>query len=155
MASTIDKRPTFGSAPVYENPAAALDWLEKAFGFRRSMVITDDQGRIAHCEMEFGDGYLMLGSKWNESMEFPTAIGGRNTQTIHVHLNEGVDAHCERARAAGAEILQAPETQFYGDRTYRCRDLGGHIWTFGQTVQVMQPEEWDAAGGGLKTEMFE
>jgi hypothetical protein len=48
----------------------------------------------------------------------------------------------------------APETQFYGDRTFRARDLEGHIWTFGQTVQEMKPEEWDAAMPGLKTTLY-
>ena len=51
------------------------------------------------------------------------------------------------AREAGAEILQEPETQFYGDRTYRARDPEGHIWTFGVTEKRMTPEEWDKASG--------
>jgi uncharacterized glyoxalase superfamily protein PhnB len=42
---------------------------------------------------------------------------------------------CERARAAGAEVLLEPEKQFYGDRTYRARDSEGHIWTFSVTVK--------------------
>ena len=52
-----------------------------------------------------------------------------------------------RARKAGAEILQAPETQFYGDRTYRARDPEGHIWTFAQTVEEIAPDVWDKAMG--------
>jgi uncharacterized glyoxalase superfamily protein PhnB len=153
--SNPHKRATFGSAVIYDDPAAALDWLERAFGFHRSMVIVDDQGRLAHAEMEYGDGYLMVGSKWNDTTEPPSGVGGKNTQTVHVQLEEDIDAHCERARAAGADILQAPEDQFYGDRTYRARDLGGHVWTFGQTVKAMTPDEWDAASPGLKTTMFE
>lgn len=153
--STTHKRSTFGSAVIYEDPMAALDWLEKAFGFQRSMVILDETGALAHAEMEFGDGYLMVGKKWNETVEPPSAVGGKNTQNIHVHLEEDIDAHCERARAAGAEILMEPETQFYGDRTYRARDLGGHMWTFGQSVQHLTPAEWDAAMPGLKTVLFE
>lgn len=73
--------------------------------------------------------------------------------TVHVLLASGedIDAHCERARTAGAEVTQAPSTQFYGDRTYRARDAEGHIWTFGVTVQEMTPADWGkAAGGGLK-----
>jgi uncharacterized glyoxalase superfamily protein PhnB len=69
-----------------------------------------------------------------------------------MHMSENIDAHCERARKAGAEILQEPDTQFYGDRTYRARDPEGHIWTFGQTVQVMTPAEWDKVGG-VKTRL--
>ncbi len=51
------------------------------------------------------------------------------------------------ARAAGAEILAEPESQFYGDRTYRARDPEGHIWTFSQTLEVLSPAQWDAASG--------
>ena len=53
--------------------------------------------------------------------------------------------------AAGAEIIMEPEDQFYGDRSYRCRDPEGHIWTVGQTVKVVTREEAEAASG-LKIE---
>ena len=53
----------------------------------------------------------------------------------------------ERARKAGAKILTEPETQFYGDRSYRAMDPEGHIWTVSVTVQRMSQEEWDQAGG--------
>jgi uncharacterized glyoxalase superfamily protein PhnB len=154
LMSASPKRPTFVSALFYEDPAAALDWLERAFGFERSMVITDADGRLAHSEMAFGDGQIMVGSKWSDFIEPPAGVGGKNTQIIHVHLDHDVDAHCERARAAGAEILQEPQDQFYGDRTYRARDLGGHVWIFGQTVRTITPDEWDAASPGLTTKMY-
>ena len=147
------KRNSLTSALSYRNPKAALDWLEKALGFEPAMVITDANGDIAHSEMRYQECLIMIGSEWSEDHKSPASIGGKNTQTVHVHLTEGLDAHCERARKAGAEILQEPETQFYGDRTYRARDPEGHIWTFGCTVQEMAPEEWDAASG-LTTKMY-
>ena len=98
---------------------------------------------------------MMIGSKWADFVETPNGLGGKNTQSVHVHLSEDIDAHCARARAAGAEILQAPQDQFYGDRVYRARDIAGHLWTFGQTVKVMTPAEWDAAAPGLTTTMYE
>jgi uncharacterized glyoxalase superfamily protein PhnB len=153
--SESPKRSTFGSSVCYEDPKAALDWLEKAFGFAPSMVITDGDGRIVHAEMSFGDSYMMVGSKWADFVETPSALGGRNTQSVHVHLSEDIDAHCARARAAGAEILMEPEDQFYGDRSYRARDIAGHVWTFGQTVKVMTPAEWDAGAPGLITTLYE
>jgi uncharacterized glyoxalase superfamily protein PhnB len=52
------RRPTFVAAVLYKHPFAALDWLEKAFGFERSMVITDASGNLGHAEMKFGDGYI-------------------------------------------------------------------------------------------------
>ncbi|MBI3438469.1 MAG: VOC family protein, partial [Proteobacteria bacterium] len=94
---------------------------------------------------------VMIGTEWTEKHRSPKSIDGLNTQTVHIQIEDDVDAHCERARKAGAKILQEPETQFYGDRTYRCTDLEGHIWTIGQTVQRMTSDEWDEVMG-LKTQ---
>ena len=79
------------------------------------------------------------------------SLGGRNTQTTHIHVETDIDAHCARARRAGAVIIADPETQFYGDRTYSCRDLEGHIWTIAQSVRPTTREEAEAASG-LKIE---
>lgn len=147
------KRNSLTSAVCYRDPQAALDWLEKAFGFEPAMVITEADGAIAHAEMRHGECLIMIGSEWSEDHRSPASVGGKNTQSVHVHLTQDIDAHCERARQAGAVIVQEPETQFYGDRTYRARDPEGHIWTFGQTVRQVTPGEWDAASG-LKTKMY-
>ena len=146
MAVTVS-RPTFIPALSYRDNRAALAWLEQAFGFEPCMVILDDDETILHAEMRFGDGMLMVGEEWSANRKSPASLGGACTQTVHVQLREDIDGHCERARAAGAEIEQEPQTQFYGDRTYRARDLEGHVWTFGQTVTPMTPEEWDEAAG--------
>jgi uncharacterized glyoxalase superfamily protein PhnB len=137
------------SALSYQDPKAAYRWLETAFGFEPLFVILDGDGNLAHAEMSYGDSVLMIGSEWSEEHKSPRSIGGKNTQSVHVQLAQGedVDAHCARARAAGAAILMEPETQFYGDRAYRAKDLEGHIWSFGVTVQKMTPEEWDKASG--------
>ena len=60
------------------------------------------------------------------------------------HAVDDADAHCAAARAAGAEIMQEPQDQFYGDRTYRARDLEGHHWTFGQHLRDVTAEEMEA-----------
>lgn len=141
-------RPSIIPALAYQNPRAALDWLQKAFGFEIEMVIEDDQGNPVHSELRHDDGLMMVGGEWMEDIiKSPASIGRKCTQTVHIHLTEDIDGHCERARKAGAEILFEPADQFYGDRTYRARDLEGHIWTFGQTVKVVSSEEWDKAGG--------
>ena len=44
---------------------------------------------------------------------------------------DDVDAHCARARGAGAEILVEPFDPEYGGRMYTCRDPEGHVWSFG------------------------
>lgn len=146
-----DRRPALISALVYKDPRAALEWLERAFGFEVEMLIEDPDGALLHSEMRFGDSLIMVGHEWTAEHRSPAGIGGLMTQTIHIHIDTDIDAHCERARQAGAVIVAPPETQFYGDRTYRCKDLEGHIWTVGQTVQAMTPQEWDAAAGVVTT----
>jgi uncharacterized glyoxalase superfamily protein PhnB len=141
------RRPVLTSAIFYKDPWAALDWLEKAFGFERSMVITDKDGNLGHSQMRFGDGLIYVGSEWADYTASPTSIGGKNTQSIHVHLKDGLDAHCERARAAGAVIVREPEDQFYGDRVYSAKDPEGHVWSFGQTVRHVTREEAEKASG--------
>jgi uncharacterized glyoxalase superfamily protein PhnB len=141
------RRASLGSAVFYKDPMAALAWLERAFGFERTMLITDAEGKLGHSEMRFGDGYIMVGSEWAEHAASPLSTGGRNTQSIHVHLRDGLDAHCARARAAGAVIIREPADQFYGDRVYSARDPEGHVWSFGQTVRRVTREEAEKASG--------
>ena len=138
---------TFRSALFYQDPKAALAWLEKAFGFELTMLIEDADGALAHSQMSFGDGVVMIGQEWSADHKSPKSVGGKNTQTVGVHIDTDIEAHFQRAKAAGAVIDQEPATQFYGDRTYRCRDLEGHIWTISQTVQTVSREEAEAASG--------
>jgi len=145
------RRPTFAPSVFYKDPFAALDWLEKAFGFERSMVITDQSGKLAHSQMRFGDGYIMVGSEWADFVASPASIGGKNSQAMHVQLKDGIDAHCARARAAGAIIMREPADQFYGDRSYMAKDPEGHIWSFAQAVRQVSREEAESASG-LKIE---
>lgn len=142
-----DWRPTLISAICYRDPKKALRWLEDAFGFEMFMLIEDAEGNLAHSEMRFGNAAVMVGNEWSEDHKSPASLGGKNTQTVHIQITDDVDAHCERARAAGGEIIAEPETQFYGDRTYRCRDPEGHIWTIGQTVRAVSREEAEADSG--------
>lgn len=142
-----DWRAPLMSAVCYRDPRAALKFLEAAFGFEVSMLIEDGEGNMAHSEMRFGNAVVMVGNEWTDDHKSPASIGGKNTQTVHIQVQEDVDAHCERARAAGFEILMEPATQFYGDRTYRCRDPEGHIWTVAQTVETVSREEAEHVSG--------
>ena len=142
--------PSITPAISYLDPRAALDFLRNAFGFELDLLIEDENGNVAHSQMVYGDGKIMVGTEWSANHKSPKSIGGLCTQTVHMHLTENIDAHCETARKSGAEIIAECETQFYGDRTYRARDPEGHIWTFSQTVEVMTPAEWDK-NTGLKT----
>lgn len=53
-----------------------------------------------------------------------------------------VDAHCAHARASGAQILDEPTTYPYGERQYSAADLGGHVWTFSESVEDVDPSTW-------------
>jgi uncharacterized glyoxalase superfamily protein PhnB len=146
--SNTSPRPAFGSAIYYRDPFAALDWLEKAFGFRRQFVVTSADGKLAHSEMRFEDGYVMICGGWpGMPYSSPADIEGKNTQSVHVQLKSGLDAHCERARSAGAKIVREPDDQFYGDRVYAAVDPEGHVWSFGQTIREVTREEAEQASG--------
>ena len=140
-------RPAFIPSVVYKDNRAALKWLQKAFGFEPSMVLTDSQDNIVHAEMSFGDGVVMIGSEYFSWTKSPTAVGGVNTQRIHVRLDNGIDEHCARARAAGAKIIGEPTDQFYGDRTYGAQDPEGHHWTFAQAGKTVSVEDMEQATG--------
>lgn len=142
-----DWRPDLVSALFYLDPKAALRFLEAAFGFELFMLIEDAEGNLAHSEMRLGNACVMIGPEWTDDHRSPASIGGKVTQTVHMGIRTDVDAHCARARSAGGEILAEPEDQFYGARTYRCRDPEGHIWTVAQTVREVSREEAEAATG--------
>ena len=141
------KHSTLGSGVFYQDPWAALDWLEAAFGFARSMVVSDAERRLVHAEMWFGDSYVIVDSEWADYVASPASVSGKNTQSVYVRLKDSIDAHCEQARAAGADIIQEPTDQFYGERQYRARDPEGHVWTFTQTIRSVPREEAERLGG--------
>lgn len=141
------KHAVLGSGVFYQDPRAALAWLQSAFGFEPSMLVSDHDGRLVHAEMRFGDGCIIVDSEWAGHIASPASVGGRNTQSVYVRLNDGIDAHCERARAAGAAIVEEPADHFYGERQYRARDPEGHVWTFTQTVRVVSKEEAERLSG--------
>ena len=146
--------PTFTAATVYRDPRAALEWLTRAFGFEITMAIEDPEGdpRKCHYEMAIeGRGRIMIGGEWASWTRSPASINGVNTQSTDVDLVSDLDAHCERARAAGATIVAEPEDQFYGDRTYRAVDLEGHAWTFSEHVRdVTRAEAEEAIGATIE-----
>lgn len=116
----------------YEDAGAAMDWLIEAFGFSERMRMTNDDGSVAHGELELSGGVVMLGQPGND-YENPNSRGGRATAGVHVYVDD-VDAHYERAQAAGAEISMKPTDQEYGDRRYDAEDLEGHDWFFAQRL---------------------
>ena len=141
--------PRITSAVYYDDAETAIDWLCNAFGFMVRIKVAGPDGSIVHSELEYGDGLVMVGQTgkddegkgvWQASQISPAAIDQRNTQSLCVHVDD-VDAHCERARTAGARIYREPETTDYGenfwtDRTYGARDPEGHMWWFMQRLKT-------------------
>jgi len=121
----------------YEDVAAALDWLARAFGFRERMRLPGPDGKVMHAEMEVRDGVVMMGCP-GPDYRSPKRVGAM-TQGLYVYV-DGVDEHFARAKAAGATILKEPADQSYGDRNYTALDPEGHQWFFAQHVRDV-PED--------------
>jgi uncharacterized glyoxalase superfamily protein PhnB len=144
----------FTPVVFYRDPLAALRWLEKAFGFDTSLLVTDDAGRVGHAEISFGEGRIGIGEEWGAAeligpakMRSPASLDGQGTQFIRITLESGLDEHCARAEAAGARITQRPADQFYGARVYRALDPEGHVWNFDQTIVDMSNADMEKASG--------
>jgi uncharacterized glyoxalase superfamily protein PhnB len=149
MASMSDDG-VFVSSAHYQDPKAALAWLERVFGFETTMAIDGppEAPEMGHYEMAIdGRGRVMIGAEWTDFAKSPASVGGANTQRVHVQLTGSVDEHFARAKAEGAQIEKEPTDQFYGDRSYIAADLEGHRWTFAQRVRNVSKEEAEAALG--------
>lgn len=129
---------------IYDDAEAAIGFLQRAFGFEERFRFPLPGGGIGHAELARGDSVLMLASA-NAALGLagPRAFPARHG-FVHVYVDD-VDAHCARARAAGAEIAQEPEDKFYGDRSYLAADPEGHRWSFATRLRDVPPEELRAA----------
>jgi uncharacterized glyoxalase superfamily protein PhnB len=129
----------------YEDVGGAADWITQAFGFEERERFADDDGTVTHVTLTLDGGTVFLGypspdyrgpkrhaenceaaRRWRET---PYIIDG-----VMVYVAD-VDAHFERARAAGATILSEPaDNAAIGERRYRAEDLEGHRWMFVQAI---------------------
>jgi uncharacterized glyoxalase superfamily protein PhnB len=124
---------------IYPDVRAAVEWLESALGFEERVRIGD-----AHrSQLRVGtDGAVVVADVRGDQV----APGGTAvTQLIKLRV-EDVDAALVRAREAGAQVLQEPETYMYGERSCVVEDPGGHRWELTQTVRDVEPAEWGGVG---------
>lgn len=137
--------PRFTPAVFYDDAAAMIDWLCEAFGFGIRLKVVGEDGRVEHSELEYGDGLIMVGQARDAAERFgakfvsPQTAGG-NTQNLMLYVDD-LDAHCARARRAGARIVQEPAEHDYGDdywvdRSYGALDPEGHLWWVSQRVRT-------------------
>jgi uncharacterized glyoxalase superfamily protein PhnB len=110
--------PTIFPSVGYRDRNAAIDFLSRAFGFEEEVIYRNADGSIAHAELRYGPSIMFVG----------TADPGRGSLYVAV---DDADAHCERARDAGATIEKEPYDTDYGSRDYRARDPEGNAWLFG------------------------
>ena len=115
----------------YEDAPAAIDWLERAFGFARQLVVPDSDGAIVHAQLRVGRGMIMLGSARENPLgvALPRALGAV-TGGVYVYVGD-VESHYQQAVAAGATIVKELHDTDYGSREYAARDPEGHLWGFG------------------------
>lgn len=123
----------------YHDAPAMINWLCRAFGFQPHLVVPGPDDTIAHAQLAFGRGMVMLGSAartGTEADEFgrfqrtPREVGGIGTQSAYV-IVEDADAHHAQAVAAGARVVLPLKSEDYGGRGYSCLDPEGHLWNFG------------------------
>jgi len=122
---------------AYPDVPAAADWLCAAFGFMPRLRIGDHR-----IQLNVGDGCVVV----TQGETVPAAASFAAGHSIMVRVAD-VHAHHARAAAAGARILAGPADFPYGERQYSAADLGGHVWTFSETLHDSDPTEW----GGILT----
>ncbi len=118
----------------YRDAPAAIEWLCRAFGFERQLVVPNEDGTIAHAQLGYGNGMIMLGSvfdtEYGRLMVQPSQVDNLNTQSSYLIVQDA-DLVYERALKAGAEIVLDLKDEDYGGRGFSCRDPEGHIWSIG------------------------
>ena len=117
----------------YEDVGRALRFLAKAFGFRKyGIQMRGRNGKINHAAMKLGDALIMMGRP-AAGYRNPKRLG-QTTQSLYINVT-AVDKHFQRARKAGAVILEEPTDTEYGHRRYGATDPEGHEWYFAQEIR--------------------
>ena len=119
---------------IYPDPGAAADWLMKAFGFTVRLRIANHR-----IQMRAGEGCFTIA----EGNVMPN-----RSCVVQVRI-EDAHGHCERAREAGAIILNEPKDHVYGERQYEAQDFYGHHWNFTETIADVEPESWGGTSVSL------
>jgi uncharacterized glyoxalase superfamily protein PhnB len=119
----------------YRDAPAAIEFLCKAFGFEKHLVVPDGTNRVAHAQLVLGRDMIMLGSdphegEYGQWVQPPVSPDAVTTMGLYIVVGD-CDAHCKRARTAGARIVMEPRDEAYGGRDYTARDPEGYVWTFG------------------------
>jgi uncharacterized glyoxalase superfamily protein PhnB len=128
---------------LYRDAAAAIDFLERAFGFETLARHDNPDGTVAHSELRLGGDVIMVGTGAAELQDAPDDF---RAARVGVYLGvEDLDAHYERASAAGANLTRPLQDTDYGSREYSARDPEGLHWHFGTYVPQAAAASPDSA----------
>ena len=146
MKPTPQGWPRISSALYYREAAKMIDWLCEAFGFEVRLKVEGEGGSIVHSELTYGEGVIMVSEERTGAAAKRFGIDLKsplsavcNTQGLMLYIDDA-DAHCARARAAGARITDEPSVHDYGndywaDRSYGALDPENHMWWFTQRIR--------------------
>lgn len=126
---------------TYRNVGDAMAWLTKVFGFTEHFRYGKPGGPVEGAQMHLGDAWIMLNSVRGKCAS--PADTGSGTQSLTIFI-EDVDGHYERAKSAGARIVEELHETAYGERQYGVEDLDGHHWLFSRHARDVSPVEWGA-----------
>ena len=120
----------------YRDALKMIDWLQQAFGFEQQAVYMAGDTTVAHAQLTFGNGMIMLGSVDNNSRIAPLIVQPDETGNSPTQNTCLIVSDCEpiysSAKAAGAEmVLDLVQTE-YGGKAFTCRDPEGHLWSIGE-----------------------
>lgn len=115
---------------TYDDANAAIDWLCKAFGFTRRLVVPGENGEVVHSELSLGNAVVMVGSPKAEFKRVSPRSAGGLPQALSLFVADP-DAHHAVAMAQGASLVRPLQDEEYGARGYIVADPEGHLWYFG------------------------
>ncbi len=125
---------------IVDGATEAIGFYAEVLGATERMRMPAPGGKVGHAELQIGDSLVMLADEFPDMGQLgPKTVGGTPV-TISVYV-EDVDAVCERARQAGATVMQPPTDQFYGDRSAQFEDPFGHRWNIATHVEDVPPDE--------------
>lgn len=134
--TTIPKstRATIMPCLRYRDAPAAIEWLCNTLGFEAALVIRNEDDTVAHAQLTYGNGMIMLASvvdsEYGRLLKQPVDIGTFVTQSSYLVVNDADQVH-ERVLRAGGTVLLALQDEDYGGRGFTCRDPEGHVWSIG------------------------
>jgi uncharacterized glyoxalase superfamily protein PhnB len=118
----------------YRDAPAAIEWLCRAFGFQKHLVIPNEDGTIAHAQLTLGNGMVMLGSvvgtEFERLIKQPNKLDGAETQSPYIIVSDAGMVY-ERVKAQGGRIVIDIKEEEYGGRGFSCLDPEGHLWNVG------------------------